>query len=112
VLIEIHELAEVDGNVILERKQFEHINSFSLTLDRDAVDTPELEAVTDECLCGMAHERAGTIEFVQALEAAGEIDTVANNRVVEPFLIAHVADHYLGGVDADTRGKARLALTF
>ena len=60
----------------------------------------------------MAHECAGTVEFVQALEAACEIDAVANDRVVEPFLVAHVADNHLGGVDTDTRGKTRLTLTF
>src|SRR5262247_2156230 len=60
----------------------------------------------------MAHECAGTVEFVQALEAACEIDAVANDRVVEPFLVAHVADNHLGCVDAKTRSKTRLALTF
>src|SRR5215510_1473095 len=60
----------------------------------------------------MAHECASTVEFVQALEAACEIDAVTNDRVVEPFLVAHVADNHLSGVDADTRSETRLALTF
>src|SRR4030095_14367795 len=105
VLIDVHELTQVDGNVTLECEQFEHVDSFGLALDRDTVDTPELEVVTDECLSGMAHDGAGTVEFVQALEAACEIDAVANDRIVEPFLVAHVADNHLGGMDADTRSE-------
>src|SRR4029453_524716 len=112
VLIDIHELAQVDGNIILEREQFEHVDTFGLALDRDAVDTPELEAVTDESLCGMAHEGAGTVKFFQTLKAACKIDAVTDDRVVEPFLVAHVADDYLGGVNANARGEARLALAF
>jgi hypothetical protein len=90
VLIDVHELAEVDGNITLEREQFEHVDPFGLALDCDAVDTPELKVVTDEFLCSMAHECAGTVEFVQTLKAACKIDTVADDRVVEPFLVAQL----------------------
>src|SRR5262245_33282086 len=68
--------------------------------DGDPVDGPGDDIVFDFMVGVFGNEDVGAVVLVEALGAAGEVDGVADDGVVEAGLAADVADDDFTGVNA------------
>src|SRR5207248_1354505 len=107
---QIGELLQVAADLAWQTEQLVDQHRLALPLDRYPVDRPRHDAVAGLLVGGLGNQHLGVVILVEALQAAGQVDRVADHRVVQPGRAADVADDYLTRVDADTSPKRWLAL--
>jgi hypothetical protein len=88
--------------------EFEDGRALHAPEDGHAVDLPDHDAIARCAPRRFADDDRGAVEFVGALQAAGDVRDVPDSRVVEPSHRAYVADERVAAVQTDANSQ-RLA---